>query len=79
MAEETKITLKVGIIITFISSIIIFIMSCLWSYNSRLTALETNYINLVEKLNKIDTNVETIRDSQFIGIHNEINKKSKKW
>jgi hypothetical protein len=72
--EETKITLKIGIIATTVTSILIFIISCLWSYNSRLTSLEINYINLNEKLNKIDINVETIKDSQFIGIDTTINK-----
>ena len=40
--EADKITLKVGIIASFISAFVLFIMTALWSHETAITRLDTN-------------------------------------
>ena len=41
-SETDKITLKVGIIASFVSAFVLFIMTALWSHESAITRLDTN-------------------------------------
>lgn len=65
MADETKITLKMGVIAAGIASLIVMVMGCLWNYHGRLTVLETNYSHVATTLTKIDNTVDEIRNDQI--------------
>lgn len=65
MADETKITLKMGVIAAGIASLIVMVMGCLWNYHGRLTVLETNYNHVAMTLQRIDNTVIEIRDDQI--------------
>jgi hypothetical protein len=65
MADETKITLKMGVIAAGIASLIVMVMGCLWNYHGRLTILETNYNHVAMTLQRIDNTVIEIRDDQI--------------
>lgn len=72
MADETKITIKMGVIAAGIASLIVMVMGCLWNYHGRLTILETNYNHVALTLSRIDNNlramgekVEEIRGDQI--------------
>ena len=65
MADETKITLKMGVIAAGIASLIVMVMGCLWNYHGRLTILETNYSHVASTLTKIDNTVDEIRNDQI--------------
>jgi hypothetical protein len=65
MAEETRVTLKMGCIAAGIASLIVMVMGCLWNYHGRLTILETNYSHVASTLAKIDTTVDEIRSDQI--------------
>ena len=64
MADETKITLKMGLIASLVGSLVMFVMGCLWNYHGRLTILETDYKHVYIKLDRIETTVEAIRGDQ---------------
>jgi hypothetical protein len=65
VADETKITLKMGVIAAGIASLVVIVMTCLWNYHGRLTVLETNYSHVATTLTKIDTTVDEIRNDQI--------------
>lgn len=65
MADETKITLKVGVIAGGIASLIVMIMTCLWNYHGRITTIEANYTHVATTLNKIENTVWEIRNDQI--------------
>lgn len=65
MADETKITLKVGVIAGGIAALVVMVMSCLWNYHGRLSVLETNYSHVATTLTKIDNTVWEIRNDQI--------------
>lgn len=72
MADETKITMKMGVIAAGIASLIVMVMGCLWNYHGRLTILETNYSHVAQTLNRMDNNlsimggkIEEIRGDQI--------------
>lgn len=65
MAEETKITLKMGCIAAGIAALIVMVMGCLWNYHGRLTVLETNYTHVSSTLTEIKTTVGDIRNDQL--------------
>lgn len=65
MADETKITIKMGVIAAGIASLIVMVMGCLWNYHGRLTVLETNYSHVAMTLQRIDNTVIEIRDDQI--------------
>jgi len=64
MAEESKITLKMGIIASAVSALIMLVGGAIWNQQSRLVVLETNYGHLCTSLNKMETMLEQIRDTQ---------------
>jgi len=65
MAEETKITLKMGLIASAAAALIVMVMSCLWNYHGRLTVLETNYNHVASTLTKMDGKLDEIRNDQI--------------
>ena len=65
MADETKITLKMGVIAAGIASLIVMVMGCLWNYHGRLTVLETNYSHVASTLTKMDNTLDEIRNDQI--------------
>ena len=65
MAEETKITLKMGCIAAGIAALIVMVMGCLWNYHGRLTMLETNYSHVASTLTKMDNTLDEIRNDQI--------------
>lgn len=65
MADETKITLKMGVIAAGIASLIVMVMTCLWNYHGRLTVLETNYSHVASTLTKMDGTLDEIRNDQI--------------
>lgn len=65
MAEETKITLKMGLIASGVAALIVMVMTCLWNYHGRLTVLETNYNHVASTLTKMDNTLDDIRNDQI--------------
>ena len=65
MADETKITLKMGVIAAGIASLIVMVMGCLWNYHGRLTVLETNYSHVASTLTKMSGTLDEIRNDQI--------------
>jgi hypothetical protein len=55
MAEETKFTLKIGLVASFVSALLIFVLSALWAHQTDITTLRTNQTHVLETLNKLDT------------------------
>jgi hypothetical protein len=52
--EETKITLWAGVIISLLSSLIVFVLSVLWLHQTDITQLRTNQLHVLATLTKID-------------------------
>ena len=65
MADETKITLKMGAIASCIGALVMFVMGCLYSHQTDITILKTNYIHVTSKLDKIEQTVIEIRNDQI--------------
>jgi len=64
MADETKITLKMGVIASFIGALVMFVMGCLYSHQTDITILKTNYLHVTAQLDKIEQTVTEIRNDQ---------------
>jgi nitrate/TMAO reductase-like tetraheme cytochrome c subunit len=64
MADESKITLKMGIIASAVSALIMLVGGAIWNQQSRLVILETNYGHLCTSLTKMENILEQIRDTQ---------------
>jgi hypothetical protein len=60
MAEETKFTLKIGIIASFVAALVVFMLSCLWDHNAKISGLHTNQIAVMKNLEKMDAAVDKI-------------------
>ncbi len=65
MAEETKITLKMGVIASAVASFVIFLMGTLWNQQTRLVMLETNYGHVCETMNEMKQMLQEIRADQI--------------
>lgn len=65
MADETKITLKMGAIASCIGALVMFVMGCLYSHQTDITVLKTNYIHVTSKLDRIENTVMEIRQDQL--------------
>ena len=74
MADETKITLKMGAIASCIGALVMFAMGCLYSHQTDITVLKTNYLHVTSKLDRIENTVVEIRNDQ---IRREIGEKVK--
>ena len=55
MADETRITLKIGVICSLIGGILVFFLSALWGHQSDITLLKTNQVAVMKTLEKMDT------------------------
>jgi glutamate synthase domain-containing protein 1 len=60
MAEETKFTLKIGVIASFIAALVVFMLSCLWQHNGDISRLQTNQITVMRNQEKMDAAVDKI-------------------
>jgi len=72
MAEETKVTLKMGLIAAAVASLLVMIGGAIWNQQGRLVVLETNYGHLCTSLNEIQTSQDKtfsalmeVRDNQI--------------
>lgn len=65
MAEETKITLKMGLIASGVAALIVMMLSAMWSYHGRITVLETNYTHVSSSLTDIKDTLKDIRNDQI--------------
>lgn len=53
ITSETKITLKAGLLITLICSIIVFVLSTLWMHQTDITLLKANQVNVMRTLESL--------------------------
>ena len=60
MSDETKITLKMGIIASAVSSFLIFVLSVLWIHQTDITLLKTNQVSVLKMMEKMSTMPEEI-------------------
>ncbi len=74
MVEETKITLKLGIIASLVGGLVMFIMTCLWNHQTDITILKADYKHVFKKLDTIENTVMEIRNDQ---LRREIREKKK--
>lgn len=65
MPEETKITLKMGIIASAIASLMVLVVGAMWNYHGRITVLETNYLHVVNTLTEIKNTLYDVRNDQI--------------
>lgn len=65
MADETKITLKMGVIASIVATLIIGLLGAMWNYQSRITVLETNYQHVCQTLNEMKELMKEIRQDQI--------------
>jgi hypothetical protein len=78
--EESKFTLKIGVIASFIAALVVFILSTLWGHNTAISRLDTNQAAVMKTLEKMDTIPEKLAsiDMQLIyiskaqGLHSQI-------
>lgn len=65
MAEETRFTLKIGLIASLIAGVIAFFGSTLFSHHGRLTTLEVNYGHTISTLQRMEKTLDDIRSDQM--------------
>jgi hypothetical protein len=72
MADETKITLKMGLIASAVAAALVMMFGALWNYQARLVVLETNYGHMCNTITEfkqeqftIARTVQEIRDNQL--------------
>lgn len=53
--EADKITLKVGIIASIVSALVLFVMTALWSHETSITRLDTNQIVVMKHITSYET------------------------
>ena len=54
MAEESKLTLKIGVIASFIAAIVIFVLNSLWIHQTDIAMLKTNQCAIMKTIEKLD-------------------------
>ena len=54
VSEETKITLKIGVIASLIAGMVVFILTNLWMHQTDITRLTTNQNTVLMTLQKFD-------------------------
>lgn len=54
MAEESKLTLKIGVIASFIAAIVIFVLQSLWMHQTDIAILKTNQVSIIRTIEKLD-------------------------
>jgi hypothetical protein len=60
MADETKFTLKISIVASFISAIVVFILTVLWVHNTDISKLQTNQMVVMKNVEKMDLAIDKI-------------------
>ena len=55
MAEESKLTLKIGVIASFIAAIVIFVLNSLWIHQTDIAMLKTNQCAIMKTIEKLDS------------------------
>ena len=50
MAEETKLTLKVGVITSFVAALVMFILTALWGHQTDISILKTNQLMVLKTI-----------------------------
>jgi hypothetical protein len=65
MAEETKITLKMGLIASGVAALVVMMVAAMWNYHGRITVLETNYTHVSSTLTDIKETLKDIRADQI--------------
>jgi glutamate synthase domain-containing protein 1 len=58
--DETKVTLKVGMIASIVAALVIFILNTLWVHNGDITALKTNQLANMKNIEKVECAIEKI-------------------
>lgn len=64
MADETRITVKVGVIIGLIVSIMSYVSFALLNHQGRITTLEVQYSHTQATLSRIEKTLDDIRSDQ---------------
>jgi hypothetical protein len=54
-ADETKVTLKVGIIAAGVAALVMFMLNVLWVHNGDINILKTNQVAVMKNLDKVDS------------------------
>lgn len=65
MADETKITLKMGLISSAVAALLVMIGGALWNQQTRIVTLETNYGHVCETMNEMKQMLQEIRADQI--------------
>jgi cell division protein FtsB len=88
MAEETKFTLKIGIIASFVAALVVFMLSCLWDHNGKISTLQANQTVVIKNMDKMDIAIDKIPErlasieanvNQLVrgqGLHSRISKEN---
>ena len=64
MAEETKLTLKVGIIASLVAAIVMFILQALWGHQTDISVLKTNQamvMKTIDSLQEVPADLASIK------------------
>ena len=65
LAEETKVTMKVGIIASGISGLIIFVMGTLFVHQTDIATLKITAANNISNIAEVKTLLQEIRNDQI--------------
>jgi hypothetical protein len=60
MSDESRVTVKVGIIAAGVASFIIFIFNVLWIHNGDISTLKANQTIVMQNIIKLDASVDKI-------------------
>jgi uncharacterized membrane protein len=60
MAEETKVTLKVGVIAAGVATFLIFMLNTIWGHETRITTLSTNQASVMLRMEKVECAIDKI-------------------
>ncbi len=64
MSDETKITLKMGVIASLVASFVIFFLTALWSHQTDITILKSNQMHMVQTLQDLKSVPTTLATIQ---------------
>lgn len=65
MADETKITLKMGLIASAVAALIVMFGGALWNQQGRIVVLETNYNHVCSTMTEMKDMLQDIRAEQI--------------
>jgi hypothetical protein len=60
MSDETKVTMKIGVIAAGVASLIVFVLSVLWAHNGDISMLKANQQIVMQSIVKLDAAVDKI-------------------